>query len=108
MIPHAKAHKLLLSFLTREQEKSYLDYQGFSVIGEYTRNQYLLGYNRSTPVFTHSYSYCIHLVSGKYGNYYYPFEFPVEDHILAQKVMIETDELRFLKIACITRRRTGI
>lgn len=97
MILSFKAHKLLMSFLTREQKVSYLINQGFTVIGQHTGNQYLLGFNRSTPIFTNKYTYCIHLVGGNYGDY--PYEFPVEDHILAQKVMIETDEQRFLDIA---------
>jgi hypothetical protein len=104
MTADERAHNLLLSFLTHEQKKSYLNHQGFTVIGQQTGLPYLLGYNFSASIFTKRYSYCIHLVDA--NGYYYPYEFPPADHILAQKIIIESDEQRFLEIAKSTKRFT--
>jgi hypothetical protein len=104
MIAELKARELLFSFLTFEQKKSYLNRQGFTVIGHHTGLSYLLGYNFGKSIFTHRFCYCINLAC---DGYYYPYVYPIEDHILAQKIMIESDERRFLEIACITRRFTG-
>lgn len=98
-----RARELLMSVLTPEQKARYLKRSGFTVVGEHTGLTYLLGYNFGPAVFTDRYTYCIHLADG----YYYPYEFPTDDHILAQKIILETDELYFLNVARSSRRFTG-
>jgi hypothetical protein len=89
-----KARKLLFSFLTLEQRESFLNSKGFTVIGENTQRKYRLAFNGGLSVFDHQFSYCINLQHDEHCCF--P---PFEDHILAQKIMLETDELCFLRIA---------
>jgi hypothetical protein len=102
MTAQSRARALLLSFLTFEQRKSYLNRQGFTVIGQHTGLPYLLGYNFGTSIFSERYAYCIHLA---YDGYYYPYVYPEEDHLLAQKIILETDEQYFFKIARVVQIR---
>jgi hypothetical protein len=89
-----KARKLLFSFLTPEQREGFLTSLGFIVIGENTKRRYKLAFHGGLSVFDDNFSYCINLAHNKTGCY--P---PYEDHILAQKIILETDELYFLRIA---------
>jgi hypothetical protein len=89
-----KARKLLFSFLTLEQRETFLDSKGFTVIGESTQRKYRLGYNGGLSVFDHQFSYCINLTHDQHCCF--P---PYEDHLLAQKIILETDELYFLRKA---------
>jgi hypothetical protein len=89
-----KARKLLFSFLTPEQQEGFLSSLGFIVIGERTKHRYKLGFHGGLSVFDDQFSYCINLAHNKTGCY--P---PYEDHILAQKIVLETDELYFLRTA---------
>lgn len=89
-----KARQLLFSFLTPEQREGFLSSLGFIVIGENTKHKYKLGFKGGLSVFDDQFSYCINLKCDGYGDF--P---PYEDHILAQKIMLETDELCFLRTA---------
>ena len=89
-----KAEELLLTSLTDQQRMEYLDTQEFRVRGNATGTTYILQRKHQ-----------INIISlDKYGNKLEKFcivpdeNVPVEDHMLAQKLIIENDERWFIAI----------
>lgn len=90
--PRKRARRLLMSHLTDYQRRMYRKHRYFHVVSEKgkkyrikhgdTQNVYLLEKGKEAKRF------CIH-----------PSNVPVEDAMLAQLLMLETDEHAFLKIA---------
>lgn len=90
--PRKKAKRLLYSHLTDYQKRMYRKKRYFHVVSEKgrkyrichgdTQNIYLLENGKPAKRF------CAH-----------PHNVPVEDAMLAQKLMLETDEQRFLRVA---------
>jgi hypothetical protein len=90
-----KAKELLLSCLTPEQESDYLESNSFVAIGNETGTSYRINRGRQINIVKLDSDYrpvmklCTVSVE----------RIPVEDHMLAQKLMIETEEDAFLKKA---------
>jgi roadblock/LC7 domain-containing protein len=90
--PRKKAKRLLYSMLTDYQKRMYRKHKYFHVVSE-TGKKYRLKHGDTMNVYLIEdgkpvKKYCIH-----------PTNVPVEDTLLAQKLMLETDEKAFLKIA---------
>ena len=93
---HDKAQELLLHHLTEEQRESFLVAGFFMVVGQRTKKRYRisrnsfsgniqeLGQNNDTVA-----RLCCHLGCN----------FPLADHLLAQKLSLEADEDAFLRLA---------
>lgn len=90
--PRKKAKRLLYSMLTDYQKRMYRKHRYFHVISQ-TGKKYRLKHGDTMNVYLIEgdkpvKKYCIH-----------PTNVPVEDTLLAQKLLLETDEKAFLKIA---------
>lgn len=96
-----RAHALLMEMLTPEQQASWGLTHEIAVEGEHSKQQYRLTTRRAGGVYRmnasgrRDMSYCIHHAN----------EIPIEDQVLAQKLLLETDEREFLRIANATRIR---
>jgi hypothetical protein len=88
----AKARSLLLSHLTEEQRRTFIEQKWFIVIGGRTRHQYKIWTGHLVANVTRLYDnqrLCAHCHDS----------LPMDDHYLAQKLMLENDEEAFLAIA---------
>lgn len=84
----ARALELLRSCLTENQRRELDADDQFTVIAPSGR-EYLIVRGYAGNVYSEGWCFCIHMDS----------RLPVPDHMLAQKLMIETDEQGFLSIA---------
>jgi hypothetical protein len=83
-----RALELLHSCLTENQRLDLEADDQFTVVAPSGR-EYLIVQGYAGNVYSEGWSFCIHMDS----------RLPVSDHMLAQKLMIETDEAGFLSIA---------
>jgi hypothetical protein len=89
----ARARKLLIEHLNPLQRQQLKDYGWFEVIGGTT--------GRTYRIWAHRYIANIHAPKEgwKFCACCADLSLPTSDHVLAQKIMIESDERRFLRIA---------
>lgn len=96
----ARANELLLRHLTKDQGEMYKKEKKFVVYGEDGKS-YQVGYGWSGNVVEMSKDgkpvkrYCIHPAQ----------QIPIPDHMLSQKLMLETDSKRFREVANATAIR---
>lgn len=99
-VAHKQARSLLASCLTNQQRAEFEDHEYFDVIGGASGRTYRIHSCRTANVHAldrHGRplrAYCAVLRRGV----------PVEDQMLAQKLLLETDERRFLEIGVRAHR----
>ena len=93
-LAHGRSRELLLSHLTAEQRRTFEKHKWFVVEGGKTKQKYRIrteGYAGNIDMMTGSkvtHTLCVHCS-----------DVPLHDHHLAQKLWLEHDEERILKIA---------
>lgn len=92
-----RAMELLRSCLSVEQQ-AQLDENGCFRVTAPSGRVYTITQGYAGNVYSQGWSYCIHMRS----------DLPEADHMLAQKLMIETDEAAFLRIANATPSRSAL
>jgi hypothetical protein len=96
-VADARGEALLKMFLNRQQKEHYEENRYFEVLSHDGKRRYRLhrGWAGNVQVFEgdrHVETLCIHPA----------ISVPLGDHLLSQKLMIETDEANFRKVANIT------
>lgn len=95
-----KAWELFWNHLSLEQRQSALEHYDVDIIGNVSNRKYKMIFNKQTYHIgfcdsLHATAYCV-TTFNKY--------IPMWDKLLVQKLMLETDEERFMTIACSTSR----